>query len=247
MQNFIRHPFLKASASTALALFIAARYFQEVLPMAASALIALSLVGLMHEFLEDNRIAIWEQKNDSHQVNELLARRIATIFFGIFATAGVLQILYPAGVIAQSTPLALAFRNSLVPLLLHNLAVLSVFIFLAALYRAGGLVVVLAWNALHWSQTLVGYLEIIIERDGVIRGLIVGVTLLPHLIFESVSYIIAGMSGVFLSKAFAKYSLSSPQFQQVSKATLGLMLASLVLILIAALFEIYLAQPIFHG
>jgi hypothetical protein len=243
----LKAPLVLASASTAVALLISRHYFHANLIMAASAFIALALVNRMNSFLEANRKAIWEDEESPLKANERLAKEITIIFLGIFLTAIFLQVVATDLFGVHSHASSLAFRNVFEALFTHNLSVLLIFIFLAALYRAGGLVIILAWNALHWSETLVAHFENITLRQGLVRAIGVALAIVPHLLFETIAYIVAGMGGVFLSKALTKYSLSSPKFQRVSVAVLMLWGGAVMLLLLATTFEVYLAQPIFHG
>ena len=93
------------------------------------------------------------------------------------------------------------FRNEFLSLLGFNLKVLVVGFLLSALYRGGGLVLILSWNAFDWALALSGYARSIAESFGVLQSLVLLLGLSPHLALEAISYVVAGMAGVFLSKA----------------------------------------------
>lgn len=229
-----------------LALGISGLYFPKVMEMTACALFAVSLSSFLNTALETNRIGIWEKQDSPFRVNKKLALEFTAIFAGMFVAASLLQILAPKSFLPEVSSIEEAFRNEFWPLYKHNLFVLMACILIAFLYRAGGLAIILSWNAIHWSTTLTVYLLHINENQGFVRSATVGVALLPHLILEVIGYVLAGMAGTFFSKGLFKYSLSSLELHRVSWACVVLLISSLILLLLGNTSEIYLAQPVFH-
>jgi uncharacterized membrane protein SpoIIM required for sporulation len=75
----------------------------------------------------------------------------------------------------------------------------------------------------------------------------VSCSLLPHLLFEAVAYVLAGMVGIFLSKALFKYPIFSDEFSRVAQACVFLLIISCALLALSVALEIYLAQSVFHS
>lgn len=243
-RHLIIKPFALAFFSTVIAIFIADRFFPDVMRMAACALIALGLYPLMQNLLQYNREAIWLHKSSPYSVNRKLCLELSAIFFGIFIAGLVLGLVRESW--GANAELHQAYRNDFAPLLKHNLGVLLAGTLFSLLYRAGGLVLVLGWNALHWSESIFGYIFKTSQEVDYSTAAILAVVLLPHLIIEVLAYVLAGMGGVFLSSAITKYKLSSIEFQQVFRACAVLLLVSVLLLSVAVSLEIFFAQNLFH-
>lgn len=229
-----------------LALVISGLYFPKVFDMTACALFAVSLANVLAEALEFNRLAIWDRKDSPIRANKKLAEEFTAIFLGMFFASVILQILYPNLFLPEIASIQEAFRNEFSALYQHNLYVLIASVFIAFIYRAGGLAIILSWNAVNWASTLTAYIFEIYSTQGILRALTVGLALMPHLILEVLAYVLAGMSGTFFSKGLFKYSPTSSEFHRVSWASTVLLIVSLLILLLANTSEIYLAQPIFH-
>lgn len=242
----IKRPLGLSFAYGLLACLIAGVFFKGVSAIAASALLAISFGGLMQEFLEENRKAIWEEGRSPVAANSLLAFQFSSLFIGMFLAAGLFQLLAPEHLLSTPITRELAFRNEFWSLWRHNLQILVAGTVFTALYRAGGLVVILGWNAVNWAEALFAYVSEIYHLSGVLPVVLVGVSLLPHLLFELVAYVLAGMSGLFISKAFQKYSAHSQAFFRVSQACFVIMLTAVASLFLANCFEFYLAQRVFH-
>lgn len=139
-----------------------------------------------------------------------------------------------------------AYRNQFSELLRFNFTVLFGGTVFSMLYRAGGLVTILAWNAINWSNSISSYVLEISDSVGTAFAALVSLSLLPHLILEVVAYVIAGMVGIFISKAVFKYKILSDEFSQVAKACMVLLLAASVTLLLSVTSEIFLAQYVFQ-
>ena len=103
---------------------------------------------------------------------------------------------------------------------------------------------ILGWNALNWSESIYQFVAASTGETGVISRLFLSAALLPHLITEVLAYVLAGMAGIFLSTAFAKYKLSSWEFFRVSRACVIILIAAAITLSAAAALEIWVAQPL---
>ena len=59
--------------------------------------------------------------------------------------------------------------------------------FFCTIYRAGGLIIILAWNAIHWSNSISSYIYEISESAGLLFAALVSLALLPHLLLEVIA------------------------------------------------------------
>lgn len=103
---------------------------------------------------------------------------------------------------------------------------------------------ILAWNGLHWGRSFSNYFEHFSTNLSLPTGFLIVLLLLPHLILEAVAYILAGLSGTFVSRGVTKYSVSSRELRQVTSAALMLLGASFVILTISVVVERYFVQSI---
>jgi len=236
------------SGSFAFALFsiwVAGRYFPGVEQMAACALIALGLASLLTKLLDANREAIWIKHVSPWSANRKLSFEFGSIFLAIFCAAAAVQFLF--GETLVNVDLENIYRNEFYQLFMHNFQILITGTVLAVIYRAGGVVLILAWNALHWAEAIFSYILQIGSKVGVSKALLVLSSILPHLILEALAYVIAGLAGVFISIAVFKYRFGSAELYRVSVACLTFLLVAIGVLFLATTSEVYLAQKVFHS
>jgi len=193
-------PFFISFTFALLSVWVANKYFSEARQMAICALTALGLSTLLGQLLESNRQAIWQEKISPWIANRKLAFEFISIFLGIFFAAVVIELISNT----QHTELDLnaIYRNKIVALFGHNLNVLIIGTALAVVYRAGGLVLILSWNALHWAEAIFSYIKQLKDQVGLSDAAIIFTSILPHLFLEALSYVIAGLAGVFINCLF---------------------------------------------
>jgi len=228
---------------------VAAYFFVESVELAATALVAIFLIFQMRNVLDQNRKAIWELQESPWKANAVLTGEITAIFFGIFVATFFLKAAFPEQFSAHSVSIERYFRNEFQPLFEHNFQVLLAGFILSLIYRSGGLILILAWNAINWAVSILGVMEYLVARSstGVILRGVYSTLILPHLTLEIISYVIAGMAGVFLSIALFKYNFLSKKFFRVSRACLVLILVAVAVLLLATYVEIHIAQPAFKS
>lgn len=236
-------PVLYGIAATLLASIIALKYFPGHETMAICAFVAIGLGSFMEKILSFNRDAIWGKKLLPGVANRKLAFEIAGIFSGIFLAA---LTLYLSAGYFHKVDFDELYKNSFQELFVYNLKILVISSFIAFFYQASGIVLILSWNAINWAEAIAQYLSSTSSTSGFEWSTLLAIALLPHLLSEALSYILAGMSGLFLSKAIFKYSIKSLEFHQVYKACIKLYCISILVLLIAVLIEIYFAQTVFH-
>lgn len=237
MSNLLtKKAYLSGFIAAMPAIPIARFYFGTVEMMAASSLMAISLMQFLKVLLEKNRREIWEEKKEPFQVNSELTLQFCALFFGICTFALLFQVI-AEGIGATRLDSREMYLSSIPRLISHNLQVLAAATCIGIIYREGGLVIILAWNALHWSESLVGHLSYFYDRAGIIALLLACVSVIPHLVLEVVAYVLGGIGGVFISKGIFKYSLESSELRRVSKASLVCVIAGSMCIIAAAVSE----------
>lgn len=241
MNTYVRSTALGALASIS-AIWFAANYFASYQRMAATALISIGLVRLMAAALENNRHAIWVRNESPWGANFKLTMEMLSLFLGIFFTTSILAALNPESYLLDNIDHSDRYSNEFIPLLVHNATVLVACFIFGLIYHAGGLMLVLAWNALNWSLSLVSYFVYIRSALGISSVAINGVIILPHLIFEVSAYVLAGLAGVFLQQAIVKYSFTSTELFRVSRACIVILAASAIVITLAVSLEVFFAQ-----
>lgn len=200
--------------------------------------------------LDQNRVDIWFKKEPSLRANARLAVALMVIFltiFLVFAAAACLLSIEDLAVFfdeqlgkyAGRTEQGLSFPPFL-PLFGHNLLVLLASILFAFIFRHAGMLIVLTWNASIWGTVLPFLVRASSPGDflSTAAGIpTVALAVLPHLLLEATSYILAAMAGTFVSLAVLKYDVVSREFKQVMKAVLQILAVSLILLAAAAFLE----------
>lgn len=122
----------------------------------------------------------------------------------------------------------------------HNLYVMTFFFCIALPFRQGGIMLAMAWNASVWGIAT-GFLarEWAAEAGMSVASawLRVMAALTPHMVMEGRAYVLAGLAGVFLSRAPGKHALDSDIMQGVLKTVGAMALLGAGLVLLGAAVE----------
>lgn len=231
--------FLRAVLISSISLWAAQYFYPLNLIFATAALVAIGLGTLFEEYLEENKNAIWTSKESPYSANARLALQITVLFVGVLLTASIAFAV--AGIpesVAQSQSNDL-FRANIPEIFKSNLTQLVAATVIALIFRAGGLMLVLAWNAITWSCQFASYFALLGGVTKTSSIFLVG-TFLAHSVVEVVAYVLAGMSGIFISKGLSKYSTSSPEMNRVAKASLFLLVISAIVLFLSAILEVVL-------
>lgn len=220
-------------------------------------LIAFAQARTVEALLDRNRDEIWVKQINPNEANFRLALSLLTMFMGVLFTYAMVTLFMPAerlldlferqiGDYGGHSITEVAFDN-LFGVLGHN-AIVAVACFLFSLiYRHGGMLLVLAWNASVWGVVFPYIARTAPDLEG--GGAIVYfaksfVSIFPHLFLEAIAYILVAMSGVFLSKALQKYEIGSQKFNQVSLAVAKIAGLSFVILVIASIVEAQVAPAL---
>lgn len=217
-------------------------------------LTALAQAGTVERLLDRNRAQIWEGGVPPRRANLQLAQSLTVLFLGVFATYVAAVQLTPEervnawferqlGSFLAGSMREVAF-GSVSALLERNALVLVACFAVAFVYRHGGMLLVLAWNASRWGVifSYVARTAALDEGDSVASHLLRTLAaILPHLLFEAVAYVLVAMAGVFLSKALEKYPIGSAPFRQVGRAVGRLVAVGALTLAAAAALEAWVA------
>ncbi len=224
---------------------------------AAAGLIAVMLItlGLQETFsrlLDENRRDIWEQRVTPYKANSALLLGIVAMFSGCLAGISVIAWLLPPDTLRlvfnsqfalsplPALDLSRVDFGSFERLFRHNLSIFLLSLVISIVYRTGGALLILTWNASVWALSY-SYLSQSTIALGIgtpaktISAVVVGIT--PHLILEVAAYVLAGMVGIFLSKGIEKYRWKDPKFRRVMAASLVLVSIGIAILAVGAAVE----------
>jgi hypothetical protein len=226
--------FLRTIIISALSFIFSWVCFSENVAIFCTGLIALGLSDQIAELLEENRENIWANGHSPWIANFDLSIKIAVIFAGIFMTAVLFYSFYPGLLLFKHS--AFFGEHTTVSLIQTNYPILIIGLLYSFVFGSGGLTLILAWNALNWSQVI---LYIVTDTSSSATTPFI---FLPHLFLEVLAYVLAGMAGTFLFKAFKKYKFKSGEFYRVERASAIILVISIFVLALAALAEVNVAQ-----
>ena len=223
-------------------------------------LIALGQARTVQTLLHRNRDEIWEHRRPPRKANLRLAAALSVVFAGIFTAYAVAALLLSEVHVAEAfgrqignyggQSLTEIRFDDLGLILGHNALVALIGFLFALLYRHGGLLLVLAWNASVWGAVFPWLARTAPDVGAGGSVLYLGKTLLaitPHLAPEAFSYVLVAISGVFLSKTVVRYEFGSPRFKQAAFASLRILAFALLLLTAASLIEALVAPRLIAG
>jgi hypothetical protein len=238
----------------ALGSFFAGWLFPNEAGIVAVFLAAISSTDSIERLLSWNRRMILDQEVPPARANGRIAKRLmalflgATIGFSVFALALPLDQVnqlyaHQLKEVANTEFGAMGFGHP-GDIAIHNIYVFLFFFMIALPFRQGGVMLAIAWNASVWGATFA-----VLARNWADTGTVglveaylrVIAACGPHLLLEAAAFVCAGVAGVFLSKAFLRYTLESEAFGSVLKSVSMLLLTGLVLVCAGAVLEGLLA------
>lgn len=127
---------------------------------------------------------------------------------------------------------AMTGLGSLASILLNNFKVLMVGLLLALVFGAGAIFI------LDWNATILGVLlgNVLHHRLDFSAA-----KYLVHGVPEITAYFVAGLAGGIISAAIARHKLGTKEFNNVLRDSAGLIVLSAVILIIAALLEVYVS------
>ena len=221
-------------------------------------LVAFSQAKVAEDLLDRNSSEIWGKLETPRRANIKLAAGLLVVFVGVFATYLLAVQLTPdhklhelfdrqLGDFAAGSLTDIDFGTFPHLLRKNGIVFFGCYAF-ALIYRHAGMLLVLAWNASTWGVVFSWLAMNTADGQGA-SGLLGELArtlacILPHLILEAVAYVLVAMTGVFTSKAIAKYSLDSQEFLQVANAVLRIFGTAFAVLALAAAVEAWVAPAL---
>lgn len=137
---------------------------------------------------------------------------------------------------------AIAFSTeTFLGILINNFKVL-VLCFMIALLAGTGSILLIIWNASVWGTIFGNLAKTVgstIVANKFIVFLLIMVSVLPHVFLEILAYILAVIAGTVMSDALARESMGGERMNKVLMLNIGILVASLVVLVLAAGVETY--------
>lgn len=217
----------------------------------------LTSAGLFSRFdallLENRRAHAGGTTSDAHAANRQTARSVLAVFLGIFAAFVVAALVFGSERVERRFGFLLEItapkEHSIITqsfgpplsLLGHNMLVLASAVVLGLVYRGFGVRIVLVWNAASWGLVLPLLVVRALHTGAHHPAALIAasfVAVLPHLVFEALSYVTAGLAAVFASHVLTQdddSDLPGPDL----KACARMLAMSVILLVTAAALESY--------
>ncbi|MFA6089126.1 MAG: stage II sporulation protein M [Candidatus Woesearchaeota archaeon] len=144
------------------------------------------------------------------------------------------------GMSSDATGYAIKEQSALFTIIKNNLKVMLVCIIFSFLYGSGALYI-LTWNAMVLSVAIGYHMKLLLASVNPFSAVLISsVSFLKHGLLEMVGYFIAGLAAGILSVAVIRHHYSTPKFRKILLDSLWLFGLSVLIIIIAGLFEVYL-------
>lgn len=203
--------------------------------------------------LDWNRQAIYQERVRPMRANLALSAMLLALLLGAFLAFTTFAALLPWTAVTELFQEQLGRRQyfpvmhfgQFRPLFFHNLGVLVLFFVIALPFRQGGVMLAIAWNASVWGATVGTLARQWAEGRGPSFWLAlpaVSFAILPHLAIEGLAYVMAGLAGVFASRAATRHRWSSPIMLEVLQSVLRLLGFAAALIAVGAAWEANVAR-----
>jgi uncharacterized membrane protein SpoIIM required for sporulation len=252
--------FLQTLGFAAFSITAGALLFPTEASLVGVFLIALGQSRTVYSLLDRNRDEIWNKRKSPRSANLRLAMALSVIFAGIFVAYGIATLVLPEARAAEAfarqicdyggQSLTEIRFDGLGLVFGHNAIVALVGFLFAILYRHGGLLLVLAWNASVWGVVF-PWLARTAPDLGPGGALVylakTFLAIMPHLAPEAFAYILIATSGVFLSKALVRYELGTERFRQSSLASMRILGLAVAILALASLIEVFAAPALIAG
>lgn len=203
-----------------------------------------SLFTVIERRLAKNREMIWRIGQTPWMANYDLAVSILILFLGTFSAFILYYLFFNQLRSPKYGTIQKLFQNQFTPLFFFNLKILLAGYFLSLFYRHKGLLLVIVWNSIHWAESFSSMIKHVFRSSENTFDFLKILVVMPHLVFEVSAFIMACLSGIFLSLAFQKYNWKTAAFLRVSRACVTILIVSLLLLALATLLEIQLAQDV---
>lgn len=251
--------FVKSFIFSILGISLAYFLFRIETGIVSIFLITLSLIWAASFLFERNSREIWEKIATPYKANTKLAFSLLCIFFGILLGYGFFVLFTKISIVKELLAMQLGIYREIKvsikdidfgnfkTILINNFTVLIIVFFISLIYRLGGVLLVIVWNASVWGSVFFYIIKSTCgtaQMNPIYYFLTTILCISPHLFTEALGYILCSMSGFFISKSLTKYEIGSDQFLRVSKASLAILGISLGFIVLSAYLESNLAPKL---
>jgi hypothetical protein len=217
------------------------------------------LAGVIHPLFQRNAQEIWSRRLTPGQANRLLAGDLLVLFLGLIL--GYMAVPLAMGAESYATAFSgisrfvdarriqlLSFDHGNVGgILFNNIRVFLVFFLIGLLFRYVGTLIVVVYNASTWGVVFAAALSgTIAAGSGPVEIAVFMMAVAPHLVVETLAYLLAAMAGIFLSRGALRYAWTSERFLSVGAAVLSLAGFGILLVALAAVLEATWAHHLIH-
>ncbi len=250
------HIFLQATLGTVLGIGAGFVLFPAEASLIGVFLVALAQHRTVEALLDRNRDEIWGGVRAPREANLRLAFSLLVFFMGVLITYSGATLVVPEGRLHDLfgrqlgdfdvVSITAVVFDDLGGILGHNLLVMLACFLFSLLYRHGGMLLVLAWNASVWGVVFPFIARTAPDRSAGAATYFLKsfLSIFPHLLLEAIGYVLVAMAGVFLSKALQKYEVGSPRFNQVVVAVGKLAGLASLIVALAGVVEAYVAPAL---
>ena len=249
------------------AIFLSNWIFREHASLLMVFLTVMACIPLIYNTIkieEKKELVLYEEKKILREHSKVIAFFLF-LFIGFVASFVFWYIILPTGFVQNTfhtqtltiqsinSKIQGGFTgiNTLIQILLNNLKVLIFCILFAFLYGAGA-IFILTWNASVIATAIGNYIRTnlaAVAPPGIAAYLqIVSLGLLrymTHGILEIAAYFIGGLAGSIISVAVIREKFGTKQFERIVLDSSDLILISIVILILAAIVEVYMTPILF--
>ena len=265
------HLFLLGAVYASTGLFLGNWIFREYASLIMVFLTVMACIPLLYNTFkeeEEQEIMLEEEKRILRQHSKVLIF-LLFLFLGMVSSFVLWYVVLPSSMVQSSfnsqtlTIQSISTRltgsysniNIFTVILLNNLKVLVFCILFSFLYGAGA-IFILTWNASVIATAIGNYIRSNIASYTAQLGLaryavyfkIVSIGLLKYFIHgipEITAYFIGGIAGGIISVAVIRESFGTKNFERIILDTSNLIVISVIILIIAALIEVYITPALF--
>lgn len=244
--------FLKALIFSIIGILLSYFLFRSETSLISVFFTAISLTWTCTILFERHKTETWGNITTPFNAHRKLAISLLCVFVGVMLGYGLFVVFSKTSVSSELLSRQLGiYREIKISIkdinfsdfnftLKNNIAVLFIVFFIALIYRLGGVLLIIIWNASVWGSVFSYISKLGVENaymNPITYFLLTVLCISPHLIIEATGYTLCGMSGLFISKGITRYKFLSDQFFQISKSFISLFISSLLLIITASFIE----------
>ena len=252
---------LAAGVLTAVGIYIAFHFFPEQAGVISVFFTVLGLLPTVDVLIERNKkvmdeVADFDFTRLKFHADARLAVSVLALFVAILLAYGMTALFLPM------EKLQLAFQPQLAPwidvagpeyrlsalgaILMNNLSVSAGVLLLSIIYRTGGALLVLTWNASVWG-TVFAYFARNQAGSGLeaLGGFLTTMAcIFPHIVLEAAGYIMMALGGVMIVRFLAHMSDEQVDLRRTAINAAGLCTIAVLIITIAGVVEVTLSPTL---